>query len=127
MVYLNMFRFPADTLMPLLEDDAREGTSSTIDLLPHGSRTTEQSTSPPGVVNDMAGPSTMLADPTVPGASQEHKLLTELTNTRIYLVFCFCCHKSVVKCHCHVNLSCPSYRTCIFGFCLMLIVCNHAD
>uniref|UniRef100_A0A9J7XWT8 HECT domain-containing protein n=1 Tax=Cyprinus carpio carpio TaxID=630221 RepID=A0A9J7XWT8_CYPCA len=58
--------FPADTLMPLLEDDAREGTSSTIDLLPHGSRTTEQSTSPTGVVNDMAGPSTMLADPTVP-------------------------------------------------------------
>lgn len=46
MVYLNMFRFPADTLMPLLEDDPREGTSSTIDLLPHGSRTTEQSTSP---------------------------------------------------------------------------------
>ncbi|XP_077091358.1 uncharacterized protein LOC143742385 [Siphateles boraxobius] len=58
--------FPADTLMPLLEDDAREGTSSTIDLLPHGSRTTEQSTSPTAIVNDMAGPSTILADPIVP-------------------------------------------------------------
>jgi len=119
MVYLNMLRFPSDTFVSSLEDDVREGTSSAIDVLP---RTAEQSTSPTGVVNDMAGPSTVLADPTVPGASQEHKLSTELTNTRICLVFCFCCHKSVVKGHCYVNLSCPSYRACIFSFCLMLIV-----
>lgn len=74
--------------MPLLEDDARGDFKHNRSLASRFS-STEQSTGPTGVVNDMAGPSTILADPAVPGVSQEPKLFTDLTNTRIYLVFCY--------------------------------------
>ena len=42
-VNLNMLKFSADTVMPFPEDDAREGTPGTVDLLHHGSNHTEQS------------------------------------------------------------------------------------